>query len=620
MPSDAVDYYRVLGLASNASDEDIKRGYKKLAVKYHPDKTSDKNHHELFIKIQEAYETLKDPEKRRKYDTENGKSKYSSYTASATASKAGRMPGYYGFYQQFYRTYQHPDMAERQKSAQEEKLRRDRETQAARAAKAAKEKIDEQLQREREIRLQREREAKIQKEREAKIQRERERERHNEKQSTRADNNGTYTERKKDAYRKEWENTFAHFAKEDEVDQYFYERRKTQERAKDNSVFPEYTNPPNSSSHEQQTPDTEHLGKHGHDSNDPIVLDDEEDEVSAQRDNKSNDATSSAGTSTRSSNGAISHQDSDSDSDSDNDEFVSVLHESSDGVADDAVGDTAHSNWKGVEQLFNAQMNLRPRQEPVRLSKSRRSTSPTRNKPVAPSTSYVRNDSTLNEQPASKRPKTKPTFGFDDLKGQLGVDIGNVDFTEVLESLPKEPSNEKTRKVSDDLSSRLKTKRPRVAEYTNGSSKAETLHIPINKNSVKGHSVPSGRPKKTLTMLDLHASPAIHDFSPPTPPHPLLDNKLTHNTWMKYVASIRKYQSDFLNYKRHIVQYQLERSKKDDEYFELINSSSSSFIVYQQCLERDYKVLQQFTELLRVFGSTMDTYKQNCNWVKMSNI
>ncbi|WKN42438.1 J domain-containing protein [Tunicatimonas pelagia] len=63
------DYYKVLGVSKTASQEEIKKKYRKLAVKYHPDKNKgDKAKEEKFKEITEAYEVLKDPEKRKQYD------------------------------------------------------------------------------------------------------------------------------------------------------------------------------------------------------------------------------------------------------------------------------------------------------------------------------------------------------------------------------------------------------------------------------------------------------------------------------------------------------------------------------------------------------------------------
>jgi len=63
-----MDYYKVLGVEKNASDNTIKEAYKKLAKQHHPDLGGDE---EKFKQINEAYETLKNPETRREYDTPN---------------------------------------------------------------------------------------------------------------------------------------------------------------------------------------------------------------------------------------------------------------------------------------------------------------------------------------------------------------------------------------------------------------------------------------------------------------------------------------------------------------------------------------------------------------------
>lgn len=63
-----MDFYNILNVDKNATKDEIKKQYKKLALKHHPDRGGDP---EMFKKISEAYQTLSDPNKRREYDNPN---------------------------------------------------------------------------------------------------------------------------------------------------------------------------------------------------------------------------------------------------------------------------------------------------------------------------------------------------------------------------------------------------------------------------------------------------------------------------------------------------------------------------------------------------------------------
>jgi curved DNA-binding protein len=82
------DYYAVLGVAKNASQEEIQRAYRKLARKYHPDINKTSGAEDKFKDIGEAYEVLKDPDKRAKYD------RYGAAWKAAQQGGGAPPPGY----------------------------------------------------------------------------------------------------------------------------------------------------------------------------------------------------------------------------------------------------------------------------------------------------------------------------------------------------------------------------------------------------------------------------------------------------------------------------------------------------------------------------------------------
>ena len=88
---DYKDYYKILGISKSASSDQIKKGYRKLARKYHPDVNKENDSEKKFKEIGEAYEVLKDPEKRKAYD---------QYGANWKAGKEQQQ--YHQEYQQYH--------------------------------------------------------------------------------------------------------------------------------------------------------------------------------------------------------------------------------------------------------------------------------------------------------------------------------------------------------------------------------------------------------------------------------------------------------------------------------------------------------------------------------------
>jgi curved DNA-binding protein len=95
---DFVDYYKTLGIAKNASQEDIKKAYRKLARKFHPDvNPNDKEAHKKFQQINEAHEVLSDPDKRKKYDQYGENWKHADQYEQARQQQQQAGGGFGGF-------------------------------------------------------------------------------------------------------------------------------------------------------------------------------------------------------------------------------------------------------------------------------------------------------------------------------------------------------------------------------------------------------------------------------------------------------------------------------------------------------------------------------------------
>jgi len=102
------DYYDVLGVSKNASKEEIKRAYRKLALEYHPDRNKSRDAEKKFKEINEAYEVLSDPGKKETYDQFGHAAfdpRYGGFGGGAGVSGAGPFGGQTRTYRQGPFTY-----------------------------------------------------------------------------------------------------------------------------------------------------------------------------------------------------------------------------------------------------------------------------------------------------------------------------------------------------------------------------------------------------------------------------------------------------------------------------------------------------------------------------------
>src|SRR2546421_8768433 len=108
-----IDYYKTLELEKNASDADIKKAYRRLARKYHPDlNPNDKEANKKFQQINEANEVLSDPEKRKKYDQYGKDWKHAEQYEQARQQRQSQHSGGFDGGQPFAETFEGGDLGD----------------------------------------------------------------------------------------------------------------------------------------------------------------------------------------------------------------------------------------------------------------------------------------------------------------------------------------------------------------------------------------------------------------------------------------------------------------------------------------------------------------------------
>jgi curved DNA-binding protein len=100
---DFIDYYKILGIDKSASTEDIKKAYRKLARKFHPDlNPNDKDANKKFQQVNEANEVLSDPDKRKKYDQYGGDWKHAEQFEQQKQQQHANYGGFSGTGAEYY--------------------------------------------------------------------------------------------------------------------------------------------------------------------------------------------------------------------------------------------------------------------------------------------------------------------------------------------------------------------------------------------------------------------------------------------------------------------------------------------------------------------------------------
>jgi len=98
----ARDYYEVLGVSRSADQEEIKRSYRRLARKYHPDVNKESGAEELFKEVNRAYEVLSEPETRARYDRFGEAGVGSAASGAAGFQDFGDMGGFADIFESFF--------------------------------------------------------------------------------------------------------------------------------------------------------------------------------------------------------------------------------------------------------------------------------------------------------------------------------------------------------------------------------------------------------------------------------------------------------------------------------------------------------------------------------------
>lgn len=544
------DHYLVLGVAPTATAEEIKRLFKKLAIKYHPDKTDDAKHHEIFLQINKAYEILKDSKTRSQYDNDHGfaprhgygsatsfrypeASKSYSYYSYQSTSGATNTGTYFGFYQ--LQAKAQSEAAEALREARR-RAKRDQESEARAAALLAQKKMKEEMERrqqeyirerqrlrDEEERRKREHLARVQLEEQLRAQRElqKQQQQQEQEQQQQQQEEERYEQLKREAHLRHW-NESGGFGG---------------------------------------------AGGGAGAQEEPIVVEDDEEP-----------------------NNTIFE-----DCHSDNGNGTSIKQEQGSVDVEEVSRGSVFGDLGGVSEPEVVELN-----SPDAQSAEEYGASPKRPNDLEQSGESMNRGNHY----ASKKPK----IDMSDLRLTLGGSgLDDVDFSDMKELLPNAPG--KTRKASVAIN-RNPHKKPKFTEYSDGTSRAETLYTPINKQT--------SRRNNSITASDL--APADFDENRliflVTPPTISVSDSLSGDEWNEYINKIHIYERKFAQFRKAVFEYQAQRLEKDEAHHNIIYSDTSCLDAYQTCLLNDMLLMQSYSRALSEFKHTLKAFKKNCEAVQ----
>lgn len=607
----AIDYYHVLGVSHSASSEEIKKQYKKLAVKFHPDKNSDSSAHEKFLLISQAYETLKDEALRQEYNKKNGLNSYRSHFQQSSRSQTGRSDQSSFFYPPLYSVYvrqatgaagtrtqssfrsgssyfsSYFDSNARAYTDASSRSPKRLAQDPVKMAQDAKKVMQERIERQREEYL-----------RKGQQQRDEAESRRRMEQILR-----NYTQAKRPT-----------------------DPLKRDKFTPTNNLWDLDT--------DESEPDYENQGATvGLNSEEPILVEDDTEsehspEARKQRIHVNNDEN----------NADPEHVDI-GDLDDEHDlSFQGTNDDQRNRSEPDSLDDVDENiDLEAENEISKEHKATNPPSGGVRMSEEFSFVSETDEYPKTPvsepdvveidgmdaesstciqkSSTFAKANTSLDRSKHSRKASGQQEYtefhngvkkarlsNFDDMKNSLGRDLDDVDFSELRETLP---GISKNRKTSISSAVAPASKRPKIAEFTDGLSRAQTIFTPVNKLNRRD-------PSHTLSARDLQPKidPKFLEFTCLLPQITLLPST-TKKQWETYAARMRVYEQQFTAYRKNVLDYQVARYDIDQKSHNTIYSDTESLAVYQLSLVTEYQVMQKYHEAFQEFQQTLRVFRAN---------